>query len=131
MRPRCCPCRQDPRVVGVGGGGRRRPGLVFPAATAAVVAVAVGVVAAVAVAGLRLVSACMHVDANFRSQKKKEKLLGDVYIVRAARGRSLAYFRAAVRRGMECTREEDENNGDEEEQRKPWVPAAGSVIHGA
>jgi hypothetical protein len=44
---------------------------------------------------------------------------------------SLAYSRAAIRRGMECRREDDENNSDEEEQRKPWVPAAGSVIHGA
>jgi hypothetical protein len=43
----------------------------------------------------------------------------------------LAYSRAAIRRGMECRREDDENSSDEEEQRKPWVPAAGSVIHGA
>ena len=93
MRPRCCPCRQDPRVVGVGGGGRRRPGLVFPAATAAVVAVAVGVVAAVAVAavpavGLRLVSACscahasgneeLHTCMSIQIKLLSEKKLGAI-----------------------------------------------------
>ena len=88
MRPRCCPCRQDPRVVGVGGGGRRRPGLVFPAATAAVVAVAVGVVAAVAVAavpavGLRLVSACAPACMSMQTlevRRRKKKLLGSIWI---------------------------------------------------
>ena len=47
-------------------------------------------------------------------------------------GRWLAYCRAAIRHGMECTRED---NGDEEEQRNPRVLSAESsvvsVSHGA
>jgi hypothetical protein len=60
-------------------------------------------------------------------RKKKSKRNREGLGERAAVGRALAYSRAdaaAISRGKDCTRQK-ENNNDEEQHRKPWVPWVG------